>query len=398
MTRSYDIDVLVVGGGIGGLWVLDVLRRAQYSALLVEKDALGSGQTIRSQGIVHSGGKYRLRGAKDLAVAQALAEMPARWLACLEGRATPDLSAATVRSRTCLLWAPKHGPAGDLTPTAPSLLAPDDGLPAMMDALPASEWPEVLRGHAREIRAMEEPVVDMESVLVALQAQYREHIVRITDVMLGLHQGEVSLDGTVLRPAAVVLAAGAGNEALLEQIGATPPRMQRRPLTMFLLRGSLSELYGHCVVDGKTHLTVTSVRPDNGEVVWQIGGEIAERASGAPDLAAARAGAVADMRRFLPDLDLAGTEVASYPAIRAEAARGGRRPSGVHVEQVHHLPTVLAVWPTKFALAPLVADQVLARLAALVPATGRSPARQSTGGEVRVAVPPWKEASWYPVP
>jgi hypothetical protein len=283
-------------------------------------------------------------------------------------------------------------------PKAPRSLASEEGLPAMLDLLPATEWPEVLRGNALEIRAMEELVVDMGSVLVALHAQHREHMVRITDVILKLHKGEVSLDGNVLRPRAVVLAAGAGNEALLEQIGATPCRMQRRPLTMFLLRGSLPELYGHCVVEGRAHLTVTSVHPKNGKVVWQIGGEIAERMSGATDLAAARAGAVADVRRFLPDLDLAGAEVASYSAIRAEAARGGRRPSGVHVEQVHHLPTVLAVWPTKFALAPLVADQVVARLAALVPATERLPSTQSSGGEVRVAVPPWEEASWFPVP
>lgn len=398
MTRSHDVDVLVVGGGIAGLWVLDALRRVGYGALLVEKGALGVGQTIQSQGIVHGGGKYGLRRARDVEAAQTLAGMPARWLACLEERATPDLSAATIRSRACLMWVPKRGP-GDQLSKAPRSLASGEGLPAMLDVLPASEWPEVLRGSALEIRAMAELVLDMGSVVAALLAQHHEHVLRIPDVVLKLHKGEVSLDGNALRPGAVVLAAGAGNEALLEQIGATPRRMQRRPLTMFLLRGSLPELYGHCVVEGRTHLTVTSVRPESGKVVWQIGGEIAECTSDVTDLAAARVRAVADVRRFLPDLDLDGAEVASYSAIRAEAATGGRRrPSGVHVERVHRQPTVLAVWPTKFALAPLLADQVVARLAAVVPATGTLPSRLSMGGEVRVAVPPWEEAVWFPVP
>jgi glycine/D-amino acid oxidase-like deaminating enzyme len=392
MTRSHDVDVLVVGGGIAGLWVLDALRRARYGALLVEKDAVGMGQTIQSQGIVHSGGKYGLGGVRDVEAARTLAGMPARWLACLEGRETPDLSAATIRSRACLAWVPKWGPAGDLLSRAPRSLA-------LGEVLPASEWPEVLHGSAFEIRAMAEPVVDMGSVLEALVAQHHEHLLRIKDVALNLHEGEVLLDGNVLRPAAIVLAAGAGNEALVEQIDTVPLRMQRRPLTMFLLRGSLPRLYGHCVIEGRTRLTVTSVHTEEGEVVWQIGGEIAERTSGAIDLCAARAEAVADVRRFMPDVDLAGAEIASYSAIRAEATTaGGRRPSGVSIERVHCQPTVLAVWPTKFALAPLLADQVVTQLAAVVPTTGTQAARLPSSGKLRVAVPPWEVATWFPVP
>lgn len=72
---------------------------------------------------------------------------------------------------------------------------------------------------------MAELVVDMGSVLAALLAQHHEHVLRIQDVVVKLHKGEVSLDGNALRPGAVVQAAGARNEALLEQIGATPRRM-----------------------------------------------------------------------------------------------------------------------------------------------------------------------------
>ena len=51
-------EVLVVGGGVCGLWVLNRLRSEGYDAWLVERSALGDGQTIASQGILHAGAKY----------------------------------------------------------------------------------------------------------------------------------------------------------------------------------------------------------------------------------------------------------------------------------------------------------------------------------------------------
>lgn len=47
---------------------------------------------------------------------------------------------------------------------------------------------------------MAELVVDMGSVLAALLAQHHEHVLRIQDVVVKLHKGEVSLDGNALRP------------------------------------------------------------------------------------------------------------------------------------------------------------------------------------------------------
>ncbi|MFN3402304.1 MAG: FAD-dependent oxidoreductase, partial [Ferrovibrio sp.] len=44
MTRP-DVDVAILGGGIAGLWLLARLKRAGYSALLIEREALGAGQT-----------------------------------------------------------------------------------------------------------------------------------------------------------------------------------------------------------------------------------------------------------------------------------------------------------------------------------------------------------------
>ena len=50
-----DVEVVIFGGGIAGLWLLDELHRAGMTTLLLEAHELGSGQTIASQGIIHGG-------------------------------------------------------------------------------------------------------------------------------------------------------------------------------------------------------------------------------------------------------------------------------------------------------------------------------------------------------
>src|SRR5437868_14810065 len=97
------IDVLIFGGGVAGLWVLDELRRRGYGALLLEAGALGRGQTVASQGIIHGGLKYMFDGHVTTSV-KAIAEMPVIWRECLAGKREPNLSETAVRSDCCYLW------------------------------------------------------------------------------------------------------------------------------------------------------------------------------------------------------------------------------------------------------------------------------------------------------
>ena len=55
MSQILKTDVLIFGGGIAGLWLLNRLHNAGYSAWLMEQEALGSGQSIASQGMIHGG-------------------------------------------------------------------------------------------------------------------------------------------------------------------------------------------------------------------------------------------------------------------------------------------------------------------------------------------------------
>ena len=55
-------DVVIIGGGVAGLFTLDQLVRDGHQAVLLEVSRLGSGQTVSAQGIIHGGLKYALGG------------------------------------------------------------------------------------------------------------------------------------------------------------------------------------------------------------------------------------------------------------------------------------------------------------------------------------------------
>ena len=83
MSTTLETDICILGGGIAGLWLNARLRQLGYSTLLVERGALGGGQSVKSQGIIHGGTKYALNG-KLSSAAEAIAGMPERWRASRE--------------------------------------------------------------------------------------------------------------------------------------------------------------------------------------------------------------------------------------------------------------------------------------------------------------------------
>ena len=89
-----NVDVLIVGGGIAGLWLLAELRAAGVNALLAT-DELGKGQTIASQGIIHGGTKYALTG-KLTGATLAIGDMPRIWRSALNGEGAVDLKRVNI--------------------------------------------------------------------------------------------------------------------------------------------------------------------------------------------------------------------------------------------------------------------------------------------------------------
>ena len=106
MKKTLNTDIVIIGGGIAGLWLLNRLRQKNYSVILLESEALGAGQTGLSQGIIHGGMKYALQG-KITSATEAIADMPTVWKQCLAGTGEIDLTKVPILSKQQYLWS--HG-------------------------------------------------------------------------------------------------------------------------------------------------------------------------------------------------------------------------------------------------------------------------------------------------
>jgi len=347
-----DLDVLIFGGGVSGLWLLDTLRRRGARAMLIERGALGTGQTVAAQGIIHGGVKYSLKGVVS-ASAEAIRQMPTRWRNCAAGRAEPNLSAMRLRSAHCWLWRTAS------MKSRFGMLGARAGLVVKPVAVEPGDRPVPLRQCPGQVYRLDEPVIDTVSFLRVL-------FERNERLVIHGEPSELSCDRVVvgeheLKPKTIVLTAGGGNQALCDTLGIdTPgPIMQRRPLHMVMVRGDLPELNGHCIDGGHTRATITSDTDDAGRTIWQVGGQIAEDGV-AMDAGELITHARRELAAVLPGVDLRGLEWSTYQVDRAErAVEQGRRPDDV---QIVRQDNVIIAWPTKLALAPHMSDQLAGML------------------------------------
>lgn len=378
-----DADAVIFGGGIAGLWLLDHLTRGGHRAVLLEAAALGAGQTVAAQGIIHGGLKYTLDGALT-ASASAIAEMPLLWRDALAGRRGPDLRHTRVRAEHCYLW------RTSALWSRLGMMGARAGLRVKPVKLERAAWPAPLAACPGEVFRLDEQVLDPVSLVADLAAQHRDRIAGYDPARARLAPDEIVLDDRLaIRTRAVILAAGAGNAMLRERLGLAGEVMQRRPLHMVLVRGAaLPALNGHCTDGAKTRVTITSDRDRAGRGVWQVGGQLAE-AGVALEPAALVEHACEELRACLPGLALDGLELATYRVDRAEAAAAGKRPDDVSVVVDG---AVITAWPTKLALAPRLAAAVAERLA---PGAGGAVSLPATWPRPAVAPPPWdEERAW----
>ena len=357
MNPTFNIDVAIIGGGIAGLWLLAQLRERGYGALLIESDRLGAGQTLCAQGIIHGGAKYGLRGYAG-PTAEAVAGMPALWRRCLNGEDKVNLRGAALLAEHQYLWA-THAPTSRLVAFFASKLMRGHVEKVADGGMDASDYPPVLRHpdfHGAVYR-LDEPIVEVASVLTVLAERYQDAIVRNRGPAILKADGNLTLHHPehrqwVIRPAVTVFTAGAGNAGL------PWATLQLRPLHMVMARGINlpGPLYAHCVGSSEVpRLTVTSHYDATGRLIWYLGGGLAEegvRRDRREQIRAARR----ELQALLPWVDWNPVEFATFTIRRAEAHQhGGGRPTTTGVFRDGR---AIAAWPTKLALAPLLAEQV----------------------------------------
>lgn len=363
MSETLSTDLLIVGGGIAGLWLNARLRRLGYSTRLIERGTLGGGQSLKSQGIIHGGTKYALGGSLT-GSSEAIADMPRRWREALAGHGELDLAGVRLLSDAHYLWSP-----GTLTGNLTGFFA-SKAMRGRVDqvkgeALPAALQDARFRG---KVYRLAELVLDVPSLIQRLQALAGDSLLAGTQIEpLRDAQGALrglTVDGQPIEAQRVVLCAGQGNAELLEQLGLREPRQQLRPLHMVLVKSaSLRPLYAHCLGAGtKPRLTITTHPARDGQWVWYLGGNLAEADGVARDEVAQIQAAQRELAELLPWIDLQDAQWRTLRIDRAEPAQSGLvRPDNAFLTQQDRL---LVGWPTKLALAPDLSDRVLAHLTA----------------------------------
>lgn len=385
------LDLVIFGGGVAGLWILDEAVRRGRSAVLLESRQLGYGQTVASQGILHGGLKYTLQGLLTKS-ASAIREMPGVWRDCLNGDREPALTNTRVRSEICHLWRTQS------VSSRLGMIGARVGLRVKPTNLANSQRPELLRSCPGKVAVMEEQVISPALLLADFAERHRQRLLKIdparglnfTTDNGGIKEIQLShpdaVDPIRLEPAQVVFAAGGGNASLREQVGLETEVMQRRPLHMVLARGKLPVLNGHCVDGAKTRVTITTDVDSTRRTVWQIGGQVAEDGVGMSDDDLIRH-VRTELTAVIPGVNLQDTEWTTYRVDRAEGVTGaGLRPDTFQILQDGN---VLTVWPTKLVLAPKLAESV-AEL--FTEPSGSTPRLPTAWPRPTVAEPPWETA------
>jgi glycerol-3-phosphate dehydrogenase len=382
--ETLHVDVAIFGGGVAGLWTLARLRKAGYNAVLFENHALGGGQTRYAQGIIHGGTKYALTG-KLTASSEAIAQMPAVWRACLAGEGEVDLSRAKLMSEHQYLWS-----TASLTSRMAGFFA-SHAMRSRTQALPQSARPGLFQDKQfkGQVYRLDEPVLDTASLVKALAEPHANAIAAIKQVEFNGRDFLITdhADNPYrLQAQHVVLTAGKGNESLLQQLGKQLPRMQLRPLHMVMVRGGLPEMiYAHCLgASVNPRITITSHYDSNHDIVWYLGGQLAEEGIGRSaetQIQQARK----ELLELMPWLDLSAAQWATLPIERAEPAMpGGKRPDDVFVESEG---AVSVCWPTKLAFAPRLAAKIIEQLE-----------QQGVAASGLTALPSWTQAKPAPLP
>lgn len=356
-------DVVIIGAGIAGLWLHNRLNQLGYHCLLLENQQIGHAQTLSSQGIIHGGSKYALNGILSNA-AQTISGMPARWKACLQGNGEIDLSAVNVFTEHQLLWSTQS-----LSSKMVSFFA-SKALQSRMQSISKKERSGLFAddGFKGALYQLDEPVLDVSSLLKALIKPYAANILKIPEATPDWvkQDGNITAmrfgDEVEIQAQQFVLTSGEGAAELLQSLQLTKPKMQKRPLQMLLCKAKdpanpLPQIYAHSLGSGSKPIATISSHPDKtSNIVWYLGGNIAEEGVGKePNILIQEAQAL--LKQILPWFTLPELEWTTHHVNRAEPKQSGfARPDSAYVSTHHNLHIA---WPTKLALSPDLADKVI---------------------------------------
>lgn len=369
MKHTAAADIVIFGGGIAGLWLLNRLRKTGLSVILFESGALGGGQTYKSQGIIHGGIKYALQGTFTHE-ARSMADLPMLWRACLSGDGEINLANVPILSPQQYLWAP-----GKFTSLLTGMIA-SAALNSKVKRIAKDEYPAIFQSSAfkGDIYALDEIVIDVPSLIRELVKVNQDALFKIEplndeelrfDEEGKLVSATVYMAGKAIEVTAqtFIFTAGAGNEVIIKKLQSTTSNlaMQRRPLHMVMAKMPCDyALYAHCLgIGSRPRITITTHQTIDGHSIWYMGGQLAEdgiHRDSANQIKATRD----ELRDLFPWVNFSNAEFSTFMVDRAEPKqKGGLKPETSFVKTVKN---VMVAWPTKLTLAPKLADDIMQQL------------------------------------
>lgn len=360
-----ELDVVVIGGGVQGLLILDALVTNGYACALVTDGDLGDGQTLHSHGFLNTG--FGMLGE----------QLP---------RASNELVQP---------WLRQHG----IDPTGEWALIAPPGFPGV-DDLPAASLPA---GFNPSMSTMAVSTPDRNfpkrAVVEAMSRLHMDRIVRGTARLEAdlpnIQRVAVDLafgDETVLATKSVVIAAGCGTKQLLRDlVGASSQveQIKHRRVHMICVRAPRWSLPAVSVAAMPMGLMLAA-HAQRDHVTWYVtpmefGGpsydDVPRDASSNPDPGMITRGYRSLLELYPPLAQSDGVVIGCYAGYRQDV---GDLPGVAMCDVVAGTDNVIVALPSGLVTPWLHVDRVCAILSQRIDPAGHQPDLQGAGNGVRV--------------
>ncbi|HLB57680.1 MAG TPA: FAD-dependent oxidoreductase, partial [Gammaproteobacteria bacterium] len=241
-----------------------------------------------------------------------------------------------------------------------------------LQALDKSSFPAIFQNpqFQGQVYALDEMIIDMHALVRELAVSNQDIIFKIDP----MHDDQLTFDDSNrmisfkiranplqwldVKAQKYIFTAGSGNEFFLQKLKQKSVKMQRRPLHMVVMKHDLPySVYAHCLGLGAIpRLTITTHKAVDGKSIWYLGGQLAEegvKRNSEEQIEITKK----ELNTLFPWLDFSNAEFASFMIDRAESLEAdGKRPDSCYFKEIENM---IIAWPTKLALAPLLAKEIL---------------------------------------
>jgi len=370
MSNIIKSDITIIGGGVAGLWITNVLKQLGFNVILIEKYALGSFQTINSQGIIHGGVKYSLVGKISDATSN-IAKMTEAWNLSFSNKITNnynliDLSSTKINSTCHDLCFPNSSffklssfvTSKVLSSKCKIINKNDDNYQICLNQL----------GYDGIVYRITEKVVDTKSLINNLSKNIQNNIIKLDNYRINYQANQIknicfqsnnqnySIDSQLY-----ISTSGQENQSIIN-FSESLPKQQLRPLQMIFAKPDIDiNLFAHFIgkdnKNNKPFATITTHKNINNKNILYFGGQVAESEHIDTPKDIHINSLKKQIKNIFPKANIENWQWDTIKINRAEISQEyNKMPDTSFAVKQNNL---ILGWPTKLTFAPDFADRIL---------------------------------------